>query len=105
MLITSYFMKNIIYYDEMCVPEQIRILSEKLCLDHTFTPGATFDCIGYDDLYNLIHSNLIDSIYISFTKGTAYYQDIDGSLLDFPQGWQKIKPSDFEMKKLSELNN
>lgn len=96
-------MKNIIYYDEMCVPEQIRIVSEKLCFDHTFAPCATYNCVGYEDLYNLFHSKLIDGMYIFFAKGTAYYQDIDGSLLDFPQGWHKIKPSDFEIKSLSDL--
>ena len=31
-------MKTTIFYDEMCVPEQIRIKSDKLCLDHTFSP-------------------------------------------------------------------
>lgn len=34
-------MKEIIYYDEMCIPNQIRIVSEALCLDHTFSPAAS----------------------------------------------------------------
>ena len=29
-------MKTTIFYDEMCVPEQIRIKSDKLCLKETY---------------------------------------------------------------------
>lgn len=34
-------MKEIIYYDEMCIPNQIRIVSEALCLDHTFSSSES----------------------------------------------------------------
>lgn len=96
-------MKQTIYYDEMCVPKQIRIVSEKLCLDHTFTVGAAKTFIGYDDIIELMQSRLVDRIYICFDEGSAYISDVDGSLLSI-QGWYQIRSSQVELKKISEYN-
>ena len=49
-------MKEIIYYDEMCIPNQIRIVSEALCLDHTFSPAASQKIIGYKALLVLLRT-------------------------------------------------
>lgn len=58
-------MKEIIYYDEMCIPNQIRIVSEALCLDHTFSPAASQKIIGYKALLVLLRNSLIDSVYLT----------------------------------------
>ena len=58
-------MKEIIYYDEMCIPNQIRIVSEALCLDHTFSPAASQKIIGYKALLVLLRNPLIDSVYLT----------------------------------------
>lgn len=90
-------MKTIIYYDEMCVPEQIRIKSEILCLDHTFSPNATLSCISYIQLKSLIDNPLFDLIQINFAEGTAYYEELDGDIKPLSSGWLQIKPSEIEL--------
>ena len=77
-------MKTTIFYDEMCVPEQIRIKSDKLCLDHTFSPNATLNCINYRDINSLLENPLFDTIQINLAKGTAYYEEYDGTLKPIP---------------------
>ena len=96
------FMKTTIFYDEMCVPEQIRIKSDRLCLDHTFSPNATLNCISYRDINSLLENPLFDTIQINLAKGTAYYEEYDGTLKPISSGWIQIKPSDIE---LNETNN
>lgn len=94
-------MKETIYYEEVCTPKQIRIVSEKLCLDHTFTVDASETCIEFDDIMELIQGRLIDRVFIFFTEGSAYLQNIDGSLLSL-QGWYSVKSDDIELKRISE---
>lgn len=94
-------MKETIYYEEVCTPKQIRIVSEKLCLDHTFTVDASETCIEFDDIMDLIQSRLTDRVFILFTEGSAYLQNIDGSLLSL-QGWYSVKSDDIELRRISE---
>lgn len=94
-------MKETIYYDEVCTPKQMRIVSERLCLDHTFTVDASETCIGFDDITELIQSRLIDRVFIFFNEGSAYLRNIDGSLLSL-QGWYPVKTDDIELKRISE---
>lgn len=94
-------MKETIYYEEICTPKQMRIVSEKLCLDHTFTVDASETCIGYDDIMDLIQSKLIDRVFIFFDEGSAYLQNINGSLIPL-QGWYSVKSDDVELKRVSE---
>lgn len=94
-------MKEIIYFNEMCPPRQVRIVSSKLCLDHTFTVGAAETCIGYDDVLTMMQSNLIEDLFVCFDDGTAYMPNIDGSLLPV-LGWYPIRQSELELKPINE---
>lgn len=65
----------------MCAPSQIRIVSEFLCLDHTFSPAVSQKkIIGYKDLLHLLKSPLIDSVYVNMEEGSVYIQKVDGKL-------------------------
>lgn len=94
-------MKEIIYYDEMCVPRQVRLVSDMLCLDHTFSANATTNCIGYDEMILLAQSKLIDRLYVDFDEGSAAIADMEGKLF-YLQGWYQINLDEIQLKKISE---
>lgn len=95
-------MKEIFYYD--LPPSQIRIVSKKLCLDHTFTVGAAEKCVEYEDILALMKSSLIDDLFICFGDGTVYVPNIeDGSL--FPVlGWYPIRQNEVELRLINEYD-
>lgn len=87
-------MKEIIYYDEMCVPNQIRIVSEALCLDHTFSPAASQKIIGYKALLLLLRNPLIDSVYVN----------MDGKL-ESVVGWMKISDTNLVFQSIKDFSS
>ena len=87
-------MKEIIYYDEMCVPNQIRIVSEALCLDHTFSPAASQKIIGYKALLLLLRNPLIDSVYVN----------MDGKL-ESVVGWMKISDTNLVLQSIKDFSS
>lgn len=90
--------KEHIYYDEMNVPLKIRIVSERLCLDHTFDPHATNSCIGYEDVIALQKSGLIDKLFIYLDTCSAYYiVDVSGKKTAVFCGAGWINARDFEI--------
>lgn len=97
-------MKEIIYYDEMCVPNQIRIVSEALCLDHTFSPTASQKIIGYKALLLLLGNPLIDSVYVNMDEGSAYIQNVDGKL-ESVVGWMKISDTNLVFQSIKDFSS
>ena len=97
-------MKEIIYYDEMCIPNQIRIVSEALCLDHTFSPAASQKIIGYKDLLHLLKNPLIDSVYVNMNEGSAYIQNVDGKL-ESVVGWMKISDTNLVFQSIKDFSS
>ena len=95
-------MKTSIYYDEMYCPSEIRIVSHKLCLDHSFVPEATMPCIQCLDLQNLMKSNLIDELYICFIPQSAFLQIPNAELQEIV-GWQEVKPNNLIIKNINEI--
>lgn len=87
-------MKEIIYYDEMCIPNQIRIVSEALCLDHTFSPAASQKIIGYKALLLLLGNPLIDSVYVN----------MDGKL-ESVVGWMKISDTNLVFQSIKDFSS
>lgn len=54
--------------------------------------------------YKLVIGNpLFDTIQINLAKGTAYYEEYDGTLKPISSGWIQIKPSDIELKETNNL--
>ena len=70
---TSHSMKTNIYYSN--TPTQIRIKSEKLCLDHIFHPEFSKPCITFEDIQIMINSPLIDEIWLYLNEGDLVYVD------------------------------
>ena len=97
-------MKEIIYYDEMCIPNQIRIVSEDLCLDHTFSPAASQKIIGYKALLVLLRNPLIDSVYMNMDEGSAYIQNLNGKL-EPVVGWMKISDTNLVFQNIKDFNS
>ena len=97
-------MKEIIYYDEMCIPNQIRIVSEALCLDHTFSPTASRKIIGYKALLLLLGNPLIDSVYVNMDEGSAYIQNVDGKL-ESVVGWMKISDTNLVFQSIKDFSS
>lgn len=97
-------MKEIIYYDEMCIPNQIRIVSEALCLDHTFSPAASQKVIGYKALLLLLRNPLIDSVYVNMDEGSAYIQNVDGKL-ESVVGWMKISDTNLVFQSIKDFSS
>lgn len=97
-------MKEIIYYDEMCIPNQIRIVSEALCLDHTFSPAASQKIIGYKALLLLLGNPLIDFVYVNMDEGSAYIQNVDGKL-ESVVGWMKISDTNLVFQSIKDFSS
>lgn len=94
--------KELIYYDEVFVPKHVRIVSDMLCLDHTFPVGATRKCIGYDEIMLLAQSKLVDRLFVEFDESTAYV-DIGGELANLP-GWYEIDLKELDLKRIDEFH-
>ena len=54
--------KTIVFYDNMLSPDVIRLVSEKLCLDHTIQIKASSQRISYVELIRLHETNIFDKI-------------------------------------------
>lgn len=68
--------KTIVFYDNMLSPDVIRLVSEKLCLDHTIQIKASSQRISYVELIRLHETNIFDKIlfcgtnlYFRYPKG------------------------------------
>ena len=56
--------KTRIYYDFMIPPTYIRLISERLALDHIVYTDATTDPIGYPEVCKLADTGLFDKILV-----------------------------------------
>ena len=56
--------KPIIYYDKMCPPTYVRLVSERLNLDHIIYTDATEKPVGIDEIQMLASSGLFDKIMV-----------------------------------------
>lgn len=54
--------KTIVYYDNMLPPTMIRLVSERMHLDHIIHTACTSPCMGYDDLITLESTAIFDRI-------------------------------------------
>lgn len=63
----------ILKYLYLELPSIVRIKSESLCLDHTFSPDATMKPVSYDDLYKLLNKGYIDSVHAFVPKEAMIY--------------------------------
>lgn len=66
-------MKTNIYYSD--TPKQIRIKSEKLCLDHIFHTEFSKPYITFEDIQVLLNSPLIDEVWLYINDGDLVYVD------------------------------
>lgn len=57
-------MKTTIYYDFMIPPTYIRMISERLALDHIIYTDATTNPLGYSEVCNLAETGLFDRILV-----------------------------------------
>ena len=60
--------KTIIFYDNMIPPTYIRLVSERLNLDHIVHTEATEQPVRYCDIYRLAATNLFDKILVCACK-------------------------------------
>ena len=56
--------KPLIYYDKMCPPTYIRLVSERLNLDHIIYTEATEKPVGMEEIQVLACSGLFDKILV-----------------------------------------
>ena len=54
--------KTIVYYDNTLPPTMIRLISERMHLDHVIHTACTSPCMGYDDLIALESTAVFDRI-------------------------------------------
>jgi len=89
------------YYDEMNLPITMRIQAPALCLDHTFSPNASFgETFGYKDLISLL-SNPLFRISAEFSSGSLYI-DMGDEIRDV-EGWVLLSQEGVIIKPISEL--
>ena len=81
------------YYPEFA--STVRIKSESLCLDYTFSPSASSNPISLHELCKLANENCFDSIRVSTPKtADAYYIDYNSKEKTPVYGW--IELNEFE---------
>lgn len=68
--------KRKIFYNYAEPPQMVRIKSEALCLDHTFSPLSSCRCLGIGDCIKLANSPFIDSVQMLLAEeNNAYYPE------------------------------
>ena len=73
-------------------PYCVRIISHKLCLDHTFYPESSTAPITLEELFTLTKSDLYDSIRVCITEAmAASYYDSNTSEIIKVVGWVDLK--------------
>lgn len=95
-----------VYFDESITPLSIRIVSEKLCLDHTFFPNSSHKKIKLNDILTLQSSPFIDSLSIEFAKNSAFIKSFEkggGTSIDDYSGW--LDMSEILLKDIAQLQN
>ena len=66
--------KTRIYYDFLIPPTYIRLISERLALDHIVYTDATTDPIGYPEVCKLADTGLFDKILVCARgSGVSYH--------------------------------
>lgn len=94
--------KIILNYFYVDVPKKVRIVSKKMCLDHTFDTGPTFYPLGYDDLSKMAEDDLYDEIWFMPHKGLCFRSPIvpedyeEPELLFLEENW--YNSANFELK-------
>lgn len=89
---------QVVYYDEMLFPVGLRIVSEKLCLDHTVLPGSCMgESIGLKELQCLQKSPLVDKLMVCFRERMLFRLETDGGRKEAFDivGWQDVRGFDF----------
>ena len=93
--------KPLIYYDKMCPPIYVRLVSERLNLDHIIYTEATEKPVGIEEIQILASSGLFDKImvygissfFIRHPKGSVPASE-EISYLDHT--WINIKDFNFQ---------
>ena len=97
--------KQVFYYDEMNVPTAMRIISKRLCLDHTFLPQISFPgFLSCEELIDLMNNPLFE-VYAQFSEGSLYYIDylIDPKVAHSHSGWLPLDPKHVELIPINKL--
>ena len=96
--------KQIAYYDKMILPAGVRIVSEKLCLDHTFLPNSvmSLNCMTLDDIHELQNSGIFDKIMVCFAPNSVFSKEGTGknTIMRTISGWH-----DISLLELHDLNS
>ena len=75
-----------LYYSKMGLPEAVRVLSNRLQLDHTYFPYASGDNLSVIELKRLIHENVFDNVWIKPSEPEdAYVLGINGEIMYLDQ--------------------
>lgn len=90
----GYNVKPELYYNKMGLPKCVRIVSDKLQLDHTFCPAAgPIDCLSPQDYMRLLHQGIFSNVIILPEKNDAYIKAPPPENKIFLNDW--ISLSDF----------
>ena len=83
-------MKLEYFYLEL--PKLVRIVSRKLCLDHTFAPSSTQTPATIEELCVMANSSIYDSIMILLPQNAEVTYHDNNCNEDIPvDGWVELK--------------
>lgn len=82
----------ILEYLYLELPILVRIVSNKLCLDHTFAPASTQVPVSIEELCVMANSPMYDSIMILLPENVdaSYYDDSCNEQIPI-SGWIELK--------------
>lgn len=88
-------MRNIVYMDTKKLPIAVKIISKKLCLNHTFFPKSEGKKLTLKDIWQLQDSPLIDELMVCFDYNSLYGIQRDKNGIRLPivnfTGWYNVK--------------